>query len=74
MGEIKVVGVGLGGGTTPIGSTTTTVGETVSCALTGVGVAMGGVGVTVKVGVSGIGMTERGSTPGGMTMTPGVPS
>lgn len=43
-----------------------------------VGVALGGSGVavwvTVGVGDSGTGMTDRGSTPGGMTITPGVPA
>ena len=75
IGEIKPVGVGSGSkmvmgvgvpSASPVSispvSTSTTVGSSVTS----------GVGVTVAVGVSGNGMTERGSTPGGMTITPGV--
>jgi hypothetical protein len=50
----------------------TTAGVVASSKGGGVGVPGVGVGVTVWVGVSGMGMTERGSTPGGMTITPGV--
>jgi hypothetical protein len=43
----------------------------------GVAVALGigsvGVQVAVAVAVSGKGMSELGSTPGGITITPGVP-
>lgn len=56
-----------------MGTTTTAVGVAGFGVLVGVGVTGDGVGVTVKVVVAGTGITERGSTPGGMTMTPGVP-
>lgn len=84
IGDIKVVGVGVGRSPTSsvgvvctsTGTTTMTVGV-IDCEIpvaVAVGVPGVGVGVTVKVGVSGMGKTERGSTPGGMTMTPGVPA
>ena len=81
-------GVGKGDTDAGVALTSTAGCGSVGCGVPGSGVSVGGrlvavgwgvddgdgVAVTVAVSVGGNGITERGSTPGGMTMTPGVPA
>ena len=80
-GEIMVVGIALGWGTrmaatvgVPLASGCGDVSPMIAVGVPSAVAVSAGVGVIVGVGVSGIGMTERGSVPGGITITPGVPA